>query len=297
MVICVDRVRKKTDKFLDSIYKSDTKNVKYLKDDTIDVSDKSPRVFRGITRIATIKQCLDNNIDFYYIDTGYMGCYPQKNWHRFIKNNFQTLDHLNEKQLDFLHDLKVFKDRFRKITGTRYEEYKPTKQIKGDNILLIPPSAKVLRCLFLNGHVNFSQQEFIDYVIKEIKKYSDRQVIVRQKPNRDDRTKRGKNLIDQIKNDKIHCLIAFNSIAAFEAIQSGCPAITLGPNSASYLAERKIKNIEKPYFADEDKIRQHSLYLSACQFNREEFKNGFAVKMIDRLQNDQKYNWFKYEIN
>ena len=297
MVTCVDRVRKKTDKFLNSIYKSDLKNIKYLKSDTIDVSDKSPRVFRGITRIATIKQCLDNNIDFYYIDTGYMGCYPQKNWHRFIKNNFQTLDHLNEKQLDFLHDLKVFKDRFRKITGTRYDEYKPTKQIKGDNILLIPPSAKVLRCLTLNGHVNFSQQEFIDYVIKEVKKYSDRQVIVRQKPNRDDRTKRGKNLIDQIKNDKIHCLIAFNSIAAFEAIQSGCPAITLGPNSASYLAEKEIKNIEKPYFADEDKIRQHSLYLSACQFNREEFKNGFAVKMIDRLQNDQKYYRFKYNVN
>ena len=297
MVTCVDRVRKKTDKFLNSIYKSDLKNIKYLKSDTIDVSDKSPRVFRGITRIATIKQCLDNNIDFYYIDTGYMGCYPQKNWHRFIKNNFQTLDHLNEKQLDFLHDLKVFKDRFRKITGTRYDEYKPTKQIKGDNILLIPPSAKVLRCLTLNGHVNFSQQEFIDYVIKEVKKYSDRQVIVRQKPNRDDRTKRGKNLIDQIKNDKIHCLIAFNSIAAFEAIQSGCPAITLGPNSASYLAEKEIKNIEKPYFADEDKIRQHSLYLSACQFNREEFKNGFAVKMIDRLQNDQKYYRFKYSVN
>ena len=296
MVICVDRVRKKVDKFLDLIYKSDPKNF-YYKSDTIDVSNKSPCVFRGITRIATIKQCLDNNIDFYYIDTGYMGCYPQKNWHRFIKNNFQTLDHLNEKQLDFLHDLKVFKDRFRKITGTRYDEYKPTKQIKGDNILLIPPSAKVLRCLTLNGHVNFSQQEFIDYVIKEVKKYSDRQVIVRQKPNRDDRTKKGKNLIDQIKNDKIHCLIAFNSIAAFEAIQSGCPAITLGPNSASYLAEKEIKNIEKPYFADEDKIRQHSLYLSACQFNREEFKNGFAVKMIDRLQNDQKYNWFKYEIN
>ena len=283
MVICVDRVRKKIDKFLDLIYKSSPKN-QYLKSDTIDVSDKSPRVFRGITRIATIKQCLDNNIDFYYIDTGYMGCYPQKNWHRFIKNNFQTLDHLNEKQLDFLHDLKVFKDRFRKITGTRYDEYKPTKQIKGDNILLIPPSAKVLRCLTLNGHVG-------------VKKYSDRQVIVRQKPNRDDRTKRGKNLIDQIKNDKIHCLIAFNSIAAFEAIQSGCPAITLGPNSASYLAEKEIKNIEKPYFADEDKIRQHSLYLSACQFNREEFKNGFAVKMIDRLQNDQKYYRFKYNVN
>ena len=35
-----------------------------------------------------------------------MGCYPDKNWHRFTKNNFQTLDHLNYKQLDFLTDVK-----------------------------------------------------------------------------------------------------------------------------------------------------------------------------------------------
>ena len=61
MVICVDRVRKKTDKFLDLIYKSNPKNF-YYKSDTIDVSNKSPRVFRGITRIETIKQCDFHNI-------------------------------------------------------------------------------------------------------------------------------------------------------------------------------------------------------------------------------------------
>ena len=114
MVICVDRVRKKVDKFLDLIHKSNPKH-QYFKSDTIDVSIKAPRVFRGITRIETIKQCLDNNIDFYYIDTGYMGCYPQKNWHRFTKNNFQTLDHLNYKQLDFLTDVKVLKQRFQNL--------------------------------------------------------------------------------------------------------------------------------------------------------------------------------------
>ena len=88
MVICVDRVRKKTDKFLDLVYKSNPKN-QYVKSDTLDLSNKTPRVVRGITRIDLIKQFLDNNIDFYYIDTGYMGCYPVKVWHRFTKNNFK----------------------------------------------------------------------------------------------------------------------------------------------------------------------------------------------------------------
>ena len=296
MVICVDRVRKKVDKFLDLIYKSDPKNF-YYKSDTIDVSNKSPCVFRGITRIETIKQCLDNNIDFYYIDTGYMGCYPDKNWHRFTKNNFQTLDHLNYKQLDFLIDVKKLKERFASIMKVQYDNYKPKRPVKGDNILIIPPSAKVLKCLTLNGHVNFTQEEYINYISKEIKKYTDKKIIVRQKPNRDERTRKGGNLQNQLIKDKIHCLVAFNSIAAFEAIQGGYPAITLGPNAASFLSEKEIKNIENPYFADDDKIREHSLYLSACQFNKEEFRNGYAVKMIEQLQHDQKYYNFKYNVN
>jgi len=296
MVICVDRVRKKVDKFLDLIYKSDPKNF-YYKSDTIDVSNKSPCVFRGITRIETIKQCIDNNIDFYYIDTGYMGCYPDKNWHRFTKNNFQTLDHLNYKQLDFLTDVKKLKERFASIMKVNYDSYKPKRPVKGENILIIPPSAKVLRCLTINGHTNFKQDEYINFVSKEIKKYTDKKIIVRQKPNRDERTKKGRNLLDQLKNDKIHCLVAFNSIAAFEAIQGGYPAITLGPNAASFLSEKEIKNIENPYFADDDKIREHSLYLSACQFNREEFRSGYAVKMIEQLQHDQTYYNFKYNVN
>ena len=296
MVICVDRVRKKVDKFLDLIYKSDPKNF-YYKSDTIDVSNKSPCVFRGITRIETIKQCIDNNIDFYYIDTGYMGCYPDKNWHRFTKNNFQTLDHLNYKQLDFLTDVKKLKERFASIMKVNYDSYKPKRPVKGENILIIPPSAKVLRCLTINGHTNFKQDEYINFVSKEIKKYTDKKIIVRQKPNRDERTKKGRNLLDQLKNDKIHCLVAFNSIAAFEAIQGGYPAITLGPNAASFLSEKEIKNIENPYFADDDKIREHSLYLSACQFNKEEFRSGYAVKMIEQLQHDQTYYNFKYNVN
>lgn len=287
MITVVDRVRKKVDKFLDLIYKSNSNN-KYIKSDTIDIKDKSPYVFRGITRIETIKQCLDNDIDFYYLDTGYMGCYPQKNWHRFVKNNFQTLNHLD------ITSNNEFKNRFKNIMNISYDNYKPIKQIKGNKILLIPPSEKVLRCLSTMKHVDFKQDEFINYVIKEIKKYSDKEVVVRQKPNRDERTQKGKRLEDQLINDKIHCLITFNSIAAFEAIQLGYPAITLGPNAASYLSEKEIYNIDNPYFPDEEKIRRHSLYLTACQFNREELKNGYALKMIEQVQYDQTYYNFQF---
>ena len=295
MVICVDRVRKKVDKFLDLIYKSSPKN-NYFKSDTIDVSNKSPRVFRGITRIETIKQCLDNNIDFYYIDTGYMGCYPVKKWQRFTKNNLQIRDHLNYAQLDFLTDVKVLKKRFKDITNIDYDNYKPKRPVEGESILIIPPSLNTIRGLKVMKHMDFDQDHYIEFITKEIRKYTDRKIIVRQKPNRKERTLNGKTLLQQLKKDKVHCLVAYNSIAAFEAIQEGYPAVTLGPNCANYLADNELKNLEKPYFADDEKIREHSLYLSACQFNIEEFKNGYAIKQIEQLQHHPTYHKYKKVI-
>ena len=50
-----------------------------------------------------------------------------------------------------------------------------------------------------NESYNFKQDEYINYVSKEIKKYTDKKIIVRQKPNRDERTKKGKNLSRSIK--------------------------------------------------------------------------------------------------
>ena len=293
-MICIDRVREKEDKFLESIYKSDSNNL-YYKSDTVDVSNNSPCVFRGITRMPTIKQCVDNNIDFYYIDTGYMGCYPVKKWQRFTKNNLQTLEHLNYNQLDFLTDTKILKKRFKDIMNVDYDNYKPKRPVEGESILIIPPSLNSTRSLNIMNHIDFEQEDYIDFITKEIRKYTDKKIIVRQKPNRKERTLNGQTLLHQLKKDKVHCLVAFNSIAAFEAIQEGYPAITLGPNAANFLSEKEIKNVNKPYFADDDKIREHSLYLTACQFQMEDFRNGYAVKQIEQLQHDQKYNYFKFK--
>ena len=44
------------------------------------------------------------------------------------------------------------------------------------------------------------------------------------------------------------------------------------------------------------KIREHSLYLSACQFNIEEFKIGYAIKLIEQLQHHPTYHKYKKVI-
>ena len=58
--------------------------------DTFNTDEKTPVIFRGMSKSPFIKECVKSNIDFYYIDTGY---FPQKHkqWHRLSKNNFQVL--------------------------------------------------------------------------------------------------------------------------------------------------------------------------------------------------------------
>jgi hypothetical protein len=97
----------------------------------------------------------------------------------------------------------------------------------------------------------------------------------------------------QLKKDDIYCVVTFSSIISIEAILNGYPVITLGPNAASYLSESKIENIDNPYFPDDDKIKEHLLYLSACQFEKEDFLSGYALKTVNELQHDQKYLDFK----
>ena len=58
-------------------------------------------------------------------------------------------------------------------------------------------------------------------------------------------------------------------------------------------AKSKIENIDNPYFPDDDKIKEHILYLSACQFEKGDFSSGYALKTVNELQYDQKHIDFK----
>jgi hypothetical protein len=254
--------------------------------DTFNTDNKTPVIFRGMTRSAFIKKCVENNIDFYYIDTGY---FPQKRkqWHRFSKNNFQVLNHLSTEELSLKTNIKLIKNKFFKITNEYYDNYKPVKKINGSKILIAPPTSKVFK------HFDYKVSQWLSETIEKIKKFTDREIIVRYKPkSRKVRINEDK-FLNQLKKDNIHCVVTFSSIISVEAILNGYPVITLGPNAASYLSEDTIENIENPYFPNADKIKEHILYLSACQFTKEDFFNGYALKTVNQLQQDQKYLNFK----
>ena len=97
----------------------------------------------------------------------------------------------------------------------------------------------------------------------------------------------------QLIKDNFDSLITFNSIASIEAIVKGFPATTLGPNAGSYLSNTDIKNIDNPKYPKEGSIIEHMFYLSLCQFTSQEMASGWAFKVINQLQGDQKPNNFK----
>jgi len=254
--------------------------------DTFNTNDKTPIVFRGMARSFLIKECVKNNVDFYYVDTGY---FPQKSklWHRFTKNNFQVLNHLSSEEISQRTDIKIIKNKFYEITKEHFDDYKPLKKVIGSKILIAPPTAKVFK------HYDYKVSKWISETIEKIKKFTDKEIIVRQKPKSRKVRINDDKFLDQLKKDNIHCVVTFSSIISVEAILNGYPVITLGPNAASYLSESKIENIENPYFPDADKIKEHMLYLSACQFKKEDFSNGYALKTLNELQYDQKHKDFK----
>ena len=114
-------------------------------------------------------------------------------------------------------------------------------------------------------------------VTNEIKKYTDREIVFRNKP-RPGNEWWGTELKDDLKG--AHCLVTNMSLSAIEAVLHQTPIITEGRNVASPIAGQDISKIEKPLrpgrkTVTELRFVQHSIYIG-------EIRNGtltFSTKI------------------
>jgi hypothetical protein len=217
-------------------------------------------VIRGLGggSCKAIQHCWATGRTFYAIDTGYWGNGKNKTVHRVTKNALQYLGPIVERD----------GDRARQF-GYKFKKFKP-----GSKILLVPPSNKVMNM--------FGQPDpeiWVQQVIEELKKYTDRPVEVRLKPSRTDRV--STNTIQAALADDVHCLVTYNSIAAVEALMEGKPAIVLGQNAASVVAETSLANVEDPQTPNKDEMDAYMANLAYQQFTISEFRSGFAWKTIN----------------
>ena len=245
-------------------------------------------MFRGLGKSPSIKECIKQDIDYMYIDTGYFGNDRTKKWHRVAYNNLQTLNHvpLIDVEQRLLDNLKKsdarywLTNRFEEVHGVNLEKWKPGRRKRGDRILIVPPSQKVF------NHFGGDAKEFTDKLIKEIKLYTDRPIEIRPKVGRDKRV--SYTVQDQLRSGNYHCIVTYNSIASLEAITVGMPAVVTGPNAGSYLSEKDLKNIDEPYYPDMKKLFEHVYYLTFCQLHSNEFRSPIAYKVIESLQGNKK---------
>lgn len=217
---------------------------------------KSPVVLRGITKRKQMAACREQERDFYYIDTGYFGNARKKLYHRITKNSMQNVGPVIDRPADRYDATGISLTKFR----------------GGSKILICPPSAKVM------VYYNLDLEEWMKETIETIKKYSDREIVIRLKKPRSERIHN--DTMAMALSQDIHCMVTFNSIAATEALLLGKPAFTLGPNAAQSLCLSDLSKIEKPYIPTLDEVHRWACHLAYSQFTENEMRTGVAWRIV-----------------
>jgi hypothetical protein len=217
-------------------------------------------LIRSMGKKKLIHECWNKKHTFYYMDSGYVGNYKSKYnpngwklWHRIVKNDVQHSKIVDRPD-----------DRWRKL------DYTISKRKSGNHILLVTPSEKP--CKFYG----IDRDTWVNDVILEIKKHTDRPIIIRDKAVRQQRIV--KTIFEDLEN--CHALVTYQSIAAVESVLYGVPAFTLAPTAADPVCDKKLTLIETPTQQDEDKIYKWACHLAYGQFHIDEFKDGSAYKLL-----------------
>ena len=217
----------------------------------------APVVLRGVTKRKHMNACRDQGRDYYYIDTGYFGNGRKKTYHRITKNAMQQIGPVKHRPRDRLA-----------MTGVG-----PRKFRSGRNILLAPPSQKLLMCY------DIDLDAWLEETITMIKLYTDREIVVRNKQSRS--VRQSSDTMEMALEKDIHCLVTFSSIAAVEAVLLGKPAIVLGPCAAEPVCSKSLKDIESPFIPTLDEVEEWAAHLAYCQFTELEMRDGTAWKILN----------------
>ena len=197
-------------------------------------------------------QKIDNRYPMWFIDSGYTNFLEtNKKWHRLVRNHIHH-DQMFEAPVDRLSNFTSFP--------------KPWKQ-SGEKILIIEPGPFAASIF----HVDLKTWKYD--VERELKKYTDKKIVFREKAEKKIRT----SLVEELNNEDYYCVVNINSNAATEAIWSGIPVITLDrhittPVSRSKLSD--INNLARPHLA------RWLCALSYSQFTKDELYDGTAIKIV-----------------
>ena len=228
---------------------------------------RNPVLLRGISSGKIADAVRKQNQDYYFIETGYLGNYRcdnnrtgRKIYHRIVKNAMQHSTIMD-----------VPADRWNKLIEFNPNlEYKGWKRT-GSKILIVLSTEKPFQYY---GH---NRDRWLDKVVQTLKKHSDREIVIREKASRGERTN---DTIYDALDDDIYALVTYNSIAAVEAIQYGIPAFALAPTAADPVGNKDLTQIENPNMPNEDIIQKWLYSIAYSQFSLDEIITGQAWRMV-----------------
>ena len=213
----------------------------------------------GFFRPQWLEICQRHNLKYYNLDGAYFGNGKSKIFVRLTANGFQNTEKIIERP----------PDRW-KILDIKLENFS-----QGDELVIVPPDRKICQILQL-GTID----EWCNNLIVEIRRYTDRPLKIRTRPNpRSERTTT--NTFKEFIRNNTYCVIGYSSNALVEAAMFGIPVISLGHSATQSLYEYGIDKMDSIKPADIDKKMSWLYHLSYCQFNRQELLSGFAWKIIN----------------
>lgn len=219
-----------------------------------------PMAASGITKNIVPDLARQRGLDWYYIDTGYFGNpIDYKKWFRVTRSGHQHTGPIESRPADRLKKMKLDRTWFD----------------RGRQICLVPPDAKVCYHYRLPD-----PEQWITDTVELIKRYTDRRIVIRQRPaSRHDRTHTDR-FVDALTKD-IWATVVYSSNCAVESLQHGIPVIALGESAARPLSG-KIQDIDSIAALDPADVDAWLRHLSYCQFTKEEMMSGYAWQTVSR---------------
>ena len=232
-----------------------------------------PVLLRGISSGKIANHVREKGDDYYFIETGYLGNYRcpnnrtgRKIYHRIVKNAMQhgTIMDVPSDRWDNLVNFNP---------SLEYQGWRNT----GSKILIVLSTEKPFQYY---GH---NREKWLEKVLKTLKKHTDREIVIREKASRGERT--NSTIYDAL-DDDVYALITYNSIAAVEAIQHGIPAFALAPTAADPVGNKDLTQIENPNRPNEELVQRWLHSIAYSQFSLDEIITGTAWRMV--LENAQR---------
>ena len=238
-------------------------------------SDQEVHFFWGLAgkKVPEIQNCINENKTWFYVDVGYfteqITRYPQPKIHDYDKTYFRIV-HRN------LHTIRGSVGTGERLTELEHKgidtEFKGWKTGDTKHILVCPSSQMVT--YNING---MNQDEWINECVTELKKHTDREIKVRNKP-RPSNEWWGTDIKDSLVD--AHCLVTNMSLSAIDAVLNMTPVICHGKNVCSPIASRDLKYANKPFRPGRKTVTEWMKFVVENQFTLPEIESGKAFEVM-----------------